>query len=60
VPCDGVRCEQADLELAHRNRISSALDAASFDEARAALAEAKGLGLRFDDLERKWPELRSP
>ena len=59
-PCDGTRCAKADLELAHRNRISSALDAASFDEARAALAEAKGLGLRFDDLERKWPELKSP
>jgi len=59
-PCDGTRCEQADLVLAHRNRISSALDAGSFDEARAALAEAKGLGLRFDDLEHKWPELRSP
>ncbi len=60
VPCDGTRCQQADLELAHRNRISSALDAARFDEARAALAEAKGVGLRFDDLERKWPELASP
>jgi len=60
MPCDGTRCNQADFALAHRNRISAALDAASFDEARAALAEAKGLGLRFDDLERKWPELKSP
>ena len=60
LPCDGTRCDQADLVLAHRNRISSALDASSFEEARAALAEAKGLGLSFPDLERKWPELRSP
>ena len=60
LPCDGTRCDPADLETAHRNRISALLDAASFDEARAALAEAKGVGLRFDDLERKWPELESP
>lgn len=60
LPCDGTRCDQADLVLAHRNRISAALNAADFDLARAALAEAKGLGLSFPDLERKWPELRSP
>ena len=60
LPCDGTRCDAAELALAHRNRINAALDAASFDEARAALAEAKGLGLSFPDLERRWPELRSP
>ena len=59
LPCDGTRCDHAELVLAHRNRISAALDAPNFDEARAALAEAKGLGLSFPDLERKWPELRS-
>ena len=59
-PCDGTRCDPAELELAHRNRISSALDSGSFDAARAALAEAEGLGLAFPDLERRWPELRSP
>ncbi len=59
-PCDGTRCDRAELELAHRNRISSALDSGSFDAARAALAEAESLGLAFPDLERRWPELRSP
>jgi tetratricopeptide (TPR) repeat protein len=60
LPCDGTRCEAAELELAHRNRISSALDGANYAEARAALAEAKGVGLSFRDLESKWPELKSP
>jgi tetratricopeptide (TPR) repeat protein len=60
MPCDGTRCTQADLEVAHRNRIMSALDASNFAEARAALAEAEGVGLHFDDLERKWPELKAP
>ncbi len=60
LPCDGTRCDPSELELAHRNRISAALDSASWDEARAALTEAKAVGLAFPDLERKWPELRSP
>ena len=60
LPCDGTRCRQTDLEIAHRNRISSALDGSNFDEARAALAEAKAVGLSFPDLEKKWPELKSP
>ena len=60
LPCDGTRCRQSDLEIAHRNRIASALDASNFDEARAALAEAEGVGLRFPDLVQKWPELRTP
>ena len=60
LPCDGTRCSQSDLEIAHRNRISSALDASNFAEARAALAEAEGVGLRFPDLVQSWPELESP
>jgi tetratricopeptide (TPR) repeat protein len=60
LPCDGTRCSQSDLEIAHRNRISSALDASNFAEARAALAEAEGVGLRFPDLVQKWPELKAP
>ncbi len=60
LPCDGTRCDEAELELAHRNRITAALDGSQYDEARAALAEAKGLGLSFPDLESRWPELESP
>lgn len=60
LPCDGTRCDPAELELAHRNRISAALDSVNYAEARAAFAEARGLGLEFPDLEQKWPELRSP
>ena len=60
LPCDGTRCDEAELELAHRNRISAALDGSNYAEARAALAEAKGVGLSFPDLEAKWPELKSP
>jgi tetratricopeptide (TPR) repeat protein len=60
LPCDGARCERAELEVAHKNRIASALDGANWDVARAALAEAKAVGLSFPDLERKWPELRQP
>jgi tetratricopeptide (TPR) repeat protein len=60
LPCDGTRCDAAELELAHRNRIHAALDGGNYDEARAAQAEARALGLDFSDLEAKWPELRSP
>jgi tetratricopeptide (TPR) repeat protein len=60
MPCDGTRCDAAEFELAHRNRIHAALDGADWDQARAALAEARAVGLPFDDLERKWPELRAP
>jgi tetratricopeptide (TPR) repeat protein len=59
-PCDGTRCTPDELELAHRNRISSALDGANYDAARAALVEAKAVGLSFPDLEQKWPELQAP
>jgi tetratricopeptide (TPR) repeat protein len=59
LPCDGTRCDSAELELAHRNRILSALDAQQFERARAALAEAKAIGLSFDDLEKRWPELHA-
>lgn len=59
LPCDGTRCDSAELELAHRNRILSALDAQRVDLARAALAEAEAIGLHFDDLEKRWPELRA-
>ncbi len=60
LPCDGSRCEQGELKIAHENRIASALDGARWDAARAALAEAKAVGLSFPELERKWPELRRP
>jgi tetratricopeptide (TPR) repeat protein len=60
LPCDGARCEPAELSLAHKNRISSALDGANWPAARAALAEARAVGLSFPDLERKWPELKGP
>lgn len=59
LPCDGARCDSAELELAHRNRILSALDAGRIELARAALQEAEALGLRFDDLVKRWPELRA-
>ncbi|MFI5314315.1 MAG: tol-pal system YbgF family protein [Myxococcota bacterium] len=59
LPCDGTRCDSAELELAHRDRILSALDAQRIDLARAALAEAQGLGMNFDDLLKRWPELRA-
>ena len=58
LPCDGTRCDSAELELAHRNRILSALDGGHLDLARAALNEAEAIGLRFDDLVKRWPELR--
>ena len=60
LPCDGTRCDMTELELAHRNRIGSLLDAEAFEEARAALAEAQGLGLSMDELQKKWPELQAP
>jgi len=60
LPCDGTRCDQAELELAHRNRVGSLLDAEQFEEARAALAEARGLGIELGDLQKKWPELQAP
>jgi TolA-binding protein len=59
LPCDGERCDSAELELAHRNRILSALDGGRVDLARAALREAEAIGLRFDDLVERWPELKS-
>lgn len=58
LPCDGTRCDSSELELAHRNRILSALDAQRVDRARAALAEAQALGLHLDDLVKRWPELQ--
>jgi len=58
LPCDGARCDSSELELAHRNRILSALDAQRVDRARAALAEAQALGLHLDDLVKRWPELQ--
>jgi tetratricopeptide (TPR) repeat protein len=57
LPCDGARCDSTELELAHRNRILSLLDAQRVDEARAARREAEALGLHFDDLRKEWPEL---
>ena len=60
LPCDGTRCTRAELEVAHKNRIASALDSANWQVARAALAEARAVGLAFPDLEKKWPELRQP
>lgn len=60
LPCDGTRCDRSELEIAHRNRVASALDGANWDAARAALAEARAVGLSFPDLEKKWPELRQP
>jgi tetratricopeptide (TPR) repeat protein len=59
LPCDGARCDSSELELAHRNRILSALDAQRLDRARAALAEAQALGLHLDDLVKRWPELQT-
>lgn len=58
LPCDGTRCDSSELELAHRNRILSLLDGQRLDRARAALQEAEQLGLRFDDIVKRWPELR--
>jgi tetratricopeptide (TPR) repeat protein len=58
LPCDGTRCDSSELELAHRNRILSALDAQRLDRARAALQEAQALGLHLDDLVKRWPELQ--
>lgn len=60
LPCDGTRCDMAELTLAHRNRVGSLLDAEAYEEARAALAEAQGVGVNLDDLQRKWPELQAP
>jgi tetratricopeptide repeat protein len=60
LPCDGARCDSAELELAHRNRILSLLDAQRLDRARAALQEAESVGLHFDDITQRWPELRTP
>jgi len=57
LPCDGTRCDSAELELAHRNRILGALFAQRDAEARAALREAEAVGLHFDDLRQQWPEL---
>lgn len=60
LPCDGARCDSSELELAHRNRILSALDSQRYDSARAALAEAEAIGLSFPDLRKRWPELATP
>lgn len=57
LPCDGARCDSSELELAHRNRIISAMDAGRIDRARAAFAEAQAIGLRLDDLLERFPEL---
>jgi predicted Zn-dependent protease len=58
LPCDGQRCDSSELELAHRNRIISAIDAGRIDLARAAFAEAKAIGLELDDLAQRFPELK--
>ncbi len=58
LPCDGTRCDSAELELTHRNRILSALDSGHVDRARSALRDAEAVGLHFDDLVKRWPELR--
>jgi tetratricopeptide (TPR) repeat protein len=50
--CDGGRCEDADVRLAHHNRIVSWVNADRPDRARVALEEAERAGLRFPDLER--------
>lgn len=60
LPCDGTRCDSRELEIAHRNRILSLLDAGRPERARSALHEAENLGLRFDDLHKRWPELADP
>jgi len=57
LPCDGQRCDSSELELAHRNRIISAMDAGRVDLARSAYAEAKAIGLSLDDLLQRFPEL---
>ncbi|HTO06945.1 MAG TPA: hypothetical protein VMR86_07775 [Myxococcota bacterium] len=58
LPCDGARCDSSELELAHRNRILSSLDAQRPERARAAFAEAQAIGLHLDDLAQRFPELR--
>jgi tetratricopeptide (TPR) repeat protein len=58
LPCDGTRCDSAELELAHRNRILSALDGGHVALARSALQEAEAVGLHFDDLVKRFPELK--
>ena len=58
LPCDGTRCDSSELELAHRNRILSALDAQRCDAARGgARRRPRRSGSHFPDLEKRWPEL---
>ena len=49
-PCDGGRCEAAELRTAHRNRVIAWLSAYRASEARLALDDAERAGLVFPDL----------
>ena len=49
-PCDGSRCDAAELRTAHRNRVIAWLSAYRVAEARLALDDAERAGLVFPDL----------
>ena len=48
--CVDDRCKRSELETAHHNYIVNWLQADRYDEAQAALAHARSLGLRFPTL----------
>ena len=49
-PCDGSRCDAAELRTAHRNRVIAWLSAYRAADARRALDDAERVGLQFPDL----------
>ncbi|MEE9282292.1 MAG: hypothetical protein V3V67_19185 [Myxococcota bacterium] len=49
-PCDGSRCDERELRMAHRNRIIAWVSASRFEEARHALDDAERAGLSFPAL----------
>ncbi len=50
LPCDGERCDEHELEIAHHNRVVAWLTAEQLDEVRRALDEAEEAGLCFPKL----------
>lgn len=49
-PCDGARCEESELRMAHRNRVVAWLSAFQFVESQQALEAAEAAGLSFPAL----------
>jgi tetratricopeptide (TPR) repeat protein len=49
-PCDGARCQESELRMAHRNRVVAWLSASGFVESQRAMEDAEAAGLSFPAL----------